>query len=102
MLARKRIGNTFTVFWTVDTNHQAVSLEDRDLTLVMTDPAKRNYKWPFTIEDTNTVVFTYQGKDQTLLGTYTVSLYENMGSSSQTRVSTEAFQLVNRTALATG
>ena len=101
MLDRIRIGNTRTLRWRINTDFKAVPLSGRDLTLVLVDPFKKKWKMPFSIEDTNVIVFTYQGAHQSVLGTYSMYLYENMGKSNQAVVGREAFELVKRTWMAT-
>lgn len=101
MLDRIRIGNTRTIRWRINTNHKEVPLSGRDLTLVLVDPANNRWKMPFTIDDGNVVVFTYQGIHQSVPGVYHMFLYENIGKSRQAVVEREVFELVKRTWMAT-
>lgn len=54
---------------------------------------------PFTVES-DIVKFTFYGKDQTNLGMYTLTLWENYGKVGQNAVdSMNVFELVTRTYL---
>lgn len=102
-MARKinkiRIGKTLHLYWKVNTNGEEQSLEDRDLTLLLVNPTCTSNSLTFSIQDTNTLVFTYQGVDQKVCGRYAVVLIENKDKPEQSIVDQEAFELVPCTAL---
>ena len=94
-----RIGKDIAMTWTVTTNGEAISLEGRDLKLIMTEPKGSTIELPFTTSG-NTVSMTYFGTAQKNCGTYSLTLWENYGKSGQTAVDkTKAFRLVPNTDL---
>ena len=88
------IGETLDFTWPILTSGKAVSLEGRNLTLELVNPNYETIPLDFTIEHTNVVCFTYEGKDQTIPGVYQVTLYENKGELNQAVVDEDAFELV--------
>ena len=90
-----RIGNTILAKWHVTTNKQELPLFGRNLTLEMKKPNGEVVSMPFTITDTNIVNLTYEGKDQDMLGKYSLTLWENRGETNQHVVDAcNAWQLV--------
>lgn len=92
-----RIHKDITIRWDVTTNGKVVSLEGRDLTLLLTDASGRMIILPYSITNTNRLTATFYGKDQSKLGAYIISLAENLGKECETIVdSKDAFILVAR------
>ncbi len=85
-LLRIRIGKTFVCAAKVLIGEEAESLEYRDLTVFLVNPRgiwKEITDWTLTGSDNNKVTFTFQGKDQRVLGTYRLVVYENYESDGQ-------------------
>jgi len=98
-MIKKRIGKDLTFDWTITTNGQPLSLEGRDLTIILSNPGGDRIVLPFTCNG-NTVSFRYYGKDQKRLGVYSLTLWENYGNVGQTAVDkVKAFELVANTDL---
>ena len=92
-----RIGKDISVRWAILTNGQPISLEGRDLKLVLTNPLKRTTEPDFTVSG-NEVSATIQGTEQKYLGSYSLTLWENYGKQRQTAIDAcEAFRLVATT-----
>ena len=92
-----RIHKDITIRWDVTTNGKVVSLEGRDLTLLLTDASGRMIILPYSVTNTNRLTATFYGKDQSKLGAYIISLAENLGKECETIVdSKDAFILVAR------
>lgn len=95
---RIRIGRDINAGWRIKTNGQALPLEGRDLTLVL-----RNIQTasactiPFSILDTNLIVFIWRGTEQKSLGDYELTLWENRGKDGQNAVDSVFVELVRRT-----
>lgn len=92
-----RIGKTIDLKWSITTNGVAAALANRDLTLVIADPHGVKKVVNFTIQGVNTIKFTIEGKDQTKVGVYTLTLWENKNLANQSVLDTDAFELVTRT-----
>lgn len=87
---RRVIGVTRNFAWTILTDGEAVSLEGRDLTLVLIHPRGNKEEMEFAAVN-NVVTFSWQGKDQKELGRYGIILYENYGKPNQLRVDIHKF-----------
>lgn len=87
---RRVIGVTRNFAWTILTDGEAVSLEGRDLTLVLIHPRGNKEEMEFAVVN-NVVTFSWQGKDQKELGRYGIILYENYGKPNQLRVDIHKF-----------
>lgn len=99
-MAKIRIGKDISVRWSILTNGEAVPLEGRDLKLIQNLPNKSGaIEIPFTTEE-NTIVFSHYGKNQTKLGKYTYTLWENYGNINQSVVdSCDGYTLVSTTCM---
>lgn len=106
-MIRKRIGKTIEFKWTVTTNEENIPFDyptERDLTVILLDPSgtvvfSKKLKAGEDYEPgTNIAFFTFQGKDQTKLGQYSLEMWENKGQLNQTVVDKiNAFELVKHT-----
>lgn len=91
-----RIGKDISIAWTVLTDGEEVSLEGRDLTLILSDKYSRR-RLDFEA-DGATLRFLVRGADQKVIGQYGLTLWENKGKDGQTVVdSCPAFTLVGST-----
>lgn len=92
-----RIGKDISVRWPILTNGQVSPLDGRDLKLFIRSQHNVKEEIPFSTEK-NVVKFVFPGITQRYLGTYTLTLWENIGKEGQTAVDCcEAFQLVSST-----
>ena len=91
-----RIGKSLEFKWAILTNGDPLPLEGRDLKLVVSSPYHEEMELPFET-DGNVVKFTFEGMDQSFLGSYTFTLIENLGKSPQSVVDAcNVFELVAR------
>ena len=89
-----RIGKDISLRWTITTDGAAVPLEGRDLTLEMKSPIGKVIILPFRV-DGNVLSMTYYGYEQTVVGEYSLTLWENKGKQGQNVVDAiRAFKLV--------
>ena len=89
-----RIGKDICLKWTITTDGAAVPLEGRDLTLELKSPIGKVIILPFQIGG-NVLTMTYYGYEQTVVGEYSLTLWENKGKSGQNVVDAiRAFKLV--------
>lgn len=87
---KRVIGVTRTFNWTITTNGAAVPLVAEDLTLQLVPPRGEAVSLPFDVDD-NIVSFTWQGKDQHIIGCYSLILWANFGEENQRRVDIHNF-----------
>lgn len=97
----KRIGKDLRLIWRdIKTNGEFVSLNGRDLKLIMTDPKGCQIEMPLTVVDDYNVESHFYGTDHKHLGNYKLTLWENYGKRGQTALDrTMAFRLVASTEL---
>ena len=97
----KRIGKDLRLLWRdIKTNGEFVSLNGRDLKLIMTDPKGCQIEMPFTVVDDYNIETRFYGKDHKHLGNYMFTLWENYGKIGQTALDRKnAFRLVPTTDL---
>ena len=89
-----RIGKDIRLQWTINTGGAAIPLEGRDLTLEMKSPIGKVISIPYRV-DGNVLTMTYYGKEQTVVGEYSLTLWENKGKQGQNVVDAiRAFKLV--------
>ena len=89
-----RIGKDIRLQWTITTDGAAVPLEGRDLTLEMKSPIGKVIILPYRL-DGNILTMTYYGYEQTVVGEYSLTLWENKGKPGQNVVDAiRAFKLV--------
>ena len=89
-----RIGKDISLRWAITTDGAAVPLEGRDLTLEMKSPIGKVIILPYRV-DGNVITITYYGYDQTVVGEYSLTLWENKGKPGQNVVDAiRAFKLV--------
>lgn len=89
-----RIGKDISLRWAITTDGAAIPLEGRDLTLEMKSPIGKVIILPFRIEG-NVLTITYYGYEQTVVGEYSLTLWENKGKQGQNVVDAiRAFKLV--------
>lgn len=94
---RVRIGKDIKVRWAILTDGSALPLADRDLVLEMQDPRGELYRRDFSIEG-NVITMAFPGIEQTKVGDYSFTLWENKGGAGQTVVDRlSAFSLVRYT-----
>lgn len=100
LIPRKRFGKDIHCVWTITTNGEAVSLEGRDLKVVISTPTNiKKFEPTFECKD-NIVEFDFFGKDHYAHGVHNVTLWENYGQIGQTAVDKmNAFELVPNTDL---
>ena len=93
-MKRIRIGKDFSMRWEITTDGVAMPLEGRDLTVELKSPIGTVSNIPFRV-DSNVIIMTYYGYEQTLVGEYSVTLWENKGKPAQNVVdAVRAFKLV--------
>lgn len=89
-----RIGKDIVIEWAVLTNGEKISLEGRDLKLVLISPLGRKTVLPLTVSG-NVLHSRVNGVDQHYLGKYRLTLWENFGKINQSAVDEcNAYQLV--------
>lgn len=89
-----RIGKDISLRWAITTDGAAIPLEGRNLTLEMKSPIGKVIILPFRIEG-NVLTSTYYGYEQTVVGEYSLTLWENKGKPGQNVVDAiRAFKLV--------
>lgn len=89
-----RIGKDIRLQWTITTDGAAVPLEGRDLTLELKSPIGKVIILPYRV-DGNVLSMTYYGYEQTVVGEYSLTLWENKGKHGQNVVDAiRAFKLV--------
>ena len=89
-----RIGKDISLRWAITTDGAAVPLEGRDLTLEMKSPIGKVIILPYRV-DGNVITITYYGYEQTVVGEYSLTLWENKGKPGQNVVDAiRAFKLV--------
>ena len=91
---RVRIGKDIYIRWAILTDGSALPLAGRDLVLEMHDPRGKTQVVNFEIEG-NTLTVYFPGIEQTKVGDYSFTLWENKGKPRQTVVDKlSAFSLV--------
>ena len=91
-----RIGKDLKIRWPILTNGDAVPLEGRNLKLVLRTPTANELPVAF-ITSGNVAEFTFRGAEQTRVGRYSLTMWENYGKDGQTVVDyCDAFTLVAR------
>lgn len=100
-MKNRRIGKDLRLLWkNIKTNGEFVSLNGRDLTLIMTDPKGGKTEMQMAVVDDYNVETHYYGKDHKHLGIYMLTLWENYGKIGQTALDRKnAFRLVPTTDL---
>lgn len=89
-----RIGKDISMRWAITTDGAAIPLQGRDLTLELKSPIGKVIILPFRIEG-NVITITYYGYEQTVVGEYSLTLWENKGKQGQNVVDAiRAFKLV--------
>ena len=89
-----RIGKDISLRWAITTDGAAISLQGRDLTLELKSPIGKVISIPYQIEG-NVITMTYYGYEQTVVGEYSLTLWENKGKQGQNVVDAiRAFKLV--------
>ena len=89
-----RIGKDISLRWAITTDGAAIPLEGRDLTLELKSPIGKVISIPYRIEG-NVLTMTYYGYEQTVVGEYSLTLWENKGKPGQNVVDAiRAFKLV--------
>lgn len=94
-----RQGKDIILRWKITTNGEALPLEGRNLTLILSTPNGRERVLSYTTEG-DIISTRLFGKEITLLGDYTLTLWENRGDQGQTAVdAVNAFELVKYTTM---
>lgn len=89
-----RIGKDISLRWAITTDGAAIPLEGRDLTLELKSPIGKVIILPYRV-DWNVLTMTYYGYEQTVVGEYSLTLWENKGKQGQNVVDAiRAFKLV--------
>lgn len=92
----KRIGKDLKIRWPILTNGNAVPLDGRDLKLILRTPTSNELPMAF-VSSENVAEFTFRGVEQTRVGRYSLTMWENYGKDGQTVVDyCDAFTLVAR------
>lgn len=101
-MKKYRIGTDIEIHWPITTNGRELSLEGRDLKLVLTTPLRQKVFVNFVVDD-NVIVIIFPGTEQKIIGSYNLTLWENFGKQHQTVVDKcEAFELVPWSCMAGG
>ena len=94
---RIRIGQSFQLRWKVSVNRQQVDLSTLPLHLELVNQFGRASALPFRVEN-DVVVVNYAGTEQSMLGTYRLTLYAYKGACEQSLLDAcDAFTLVSCT-----
>lgn len=89
-----RIGKDISLRWAITTDGASIPLEGRDLTLELKSPIGKVIILPYRIEG-NVLAMTYYGYEQSVVGEYSLTLWENKGKPGQNVVDAiRAFKLV--------
>lgn len=92
-----RIGKDIVIKWTILTNGEAVSLEDRNLKLFIIDNFGYKKELEYSVSGNN-VESLFKGIEQKRIGTYRLTLWENYQKENQSVVDyCDAFRLVGTT-----
>lgn len=96
-MARYRIGNDFTLVWTINNKGEAFPLEGKNVRLYYTCERGR-FEADIRIEDTNKVVWDFFGSQQKVLGGYSLTLVitQSDGKRTITKDVYDAFTLVSK------
>ena len=93
-MKRIRIGKDISIRWEINTDGASMPLEGRNLTLELKSPIGKVIILPFRV-DGNVLTMTYYGYEQTVVGEYSLTLWENKGKPGQNVVDAiRAFKLV--------
>lgn len=99
---RIRQGKDIILRWKIATNGEALPLEGRNLTLILSTPNGRERVLSYTTEG-DTISTRLLGTTLTHLGDYTLTLWENRGKEGQTAVdAVNAFELVKYSTMEDG
>lgn len=99
-MKRYRIGYDITVLWAInDRNGAALPLTDKEVHLYYTNDRGRHEAKGIEIQDGNVVAWTFRGKEQRTLGSYTLTLeiLQPYGTRTIKKDYCGAFALVGRT-----
>lgn len=92
-----RIGNDIHIRWKIMRSGVPEEFEGKDIHVCLTDYYGGRYHPDISLTGDGTVEFTFFGKDQCKMGTYTLTLSENVGKKDMVTVDrTEVFKLVAR------
>lgn len=95
-MEKKRIGKTLKIRWAILTGGEPEPLAGRDLTLEISSGNRVRTTLSF-VADGNVAAFVFEGSEQRYVGTYAVTMWENLGKEGQTVVDRcDAFCLVAR------
>lgn len=92
-MRRIRKGKDILVQIHLLTNGEQVSLEGRDIKVILVTPLRSRMEMQFLVES-NIVQFRFKGTEQRMLGKYIVTVWENYGKEGQTAVDFWVFHLV--------
>lgn len=89
-----RICKDIVIQWAILTNGEPVSLEGRNLKLILTTPLRQKINLDFEVAG-NEITALYKGLEHKVLGSYTLTLWENYGTEGQSALDyCNAFTLV--------
>lgn len=89
-----RIGKDIVIMWNILTNGEPISLEGRNLKLVLSTPLRQKINLNFEVAG-NEIKALYKGVEHKVLGSYTLTLWENYGTDGQSALDyCNAFTLV--------
>lgn len=92
-----RIGKDIAITMSVKTNGESVSLEGRDISVVLKTPMCEQINMEFTVSG-NTITTKHYGTKQKYCGVYMLTVWENYGKIGQTVLDfCNAFELVSST-----
>lgn len=93
-----RIGKDIAVNWEITVNGNIENLEEKDLSLTMTDPKGNIADINIFEVRNNVVVVGFKGTAFKYLGLYTLTLWLNKGKDAQTMIdAVDCFKLVKYT-----
>lgn len=95
MISNKiRIGKDIVIQWAILTNGEPISLEGRNLKLVLSTPLRQKINLDFEVAG-NEITALYKGLEHKVLGSYTLTLWENYSEDGQSALDyCNAFTLV--------
>lgn len=94
-MIKKRIGNTLVFQFELKTNGESVTLDGRDIKLLLRDPRGVTSSLNYRVADGNVIFARFEGKDQKVVGKYSIVVWENKGKTDQAVFDFSAIELVN-------
>lgn len=91
-----RIGNDIPIEWYIRLNGEDADLENLDLRILFIDPSGRNVALDWAVSG-NQLLATFEGRQQKLIGIYTIKAIKNYGKPGMASTDKYLFQLMPHT-----